>query len=55
MKRLHEIDPNVARAIYYADLSQLSATERVASQIAGAEPRIDVLINNAGRYSVVAN
>ncbi len=38
----------VATKIYYADLSRLSEMKRVASEIAAAEPRIDVLINNAG-------
>ncbi len=32
----------------YADLSRLSEMKRVAGEIAGAEPEIDVLINNAG-------
>ena len=34
--------------VYYADLSLLSEMKRVAAEIAAAEPRIDVLINNAG-------
>jgi hypothetical protein len=38
----------VPHAIYYADLSPLSEMKRVAAEIAGAEPHIDVLINNAG-------
>jgi NAD(P)-dependent dehydrogenase (short-subunit alcohol dehydrogenase family) len=33
---------------YYADLSRISEMKRVAAEIAAAEPRIDVLINNAG-------
>src|SRR5882757_8482993 len=37
-----------AHSIYYGDLSRISETKRVAAQIAAAEPRIDVLINNAG-------
>ena len=48
LKRLRERAPDVAHSIYYADLSRLSEMKRVASEIAGAEPRIDVLINNAG-------
>src|ERR1700680_650906 len=48
MKRLREFAPDVAHSIYHADLSRLSEMKRVASEIAGAEPRIDVLINNAG-------
>ena len=34
--------------IYYADLSRLHEMKRVSAEIAAAEPRIDVLINNAG-------
>ena len=35
-------------AVHIADLSTLSEMKRVAADIAAAEPRIDVLINNAG-------
>jgi NAD(P)-dependent dehydrogenase (short-subunit alcohol dehydrogenase family) len=35
-------------AIRYADLSLLAEMNRLAAEIAAAEPRIDVLINNAG-------
>jgi len=48
LKRLLERGPGLAHHIYYADLSHLSETKRVALEIAAAEPRIDVLINNAG-------
>jgi len=48
LKRLRERAPDVAHSIYYADLSRLSEMKRVASEIARAEPRIDVLLNNAG-------
>lgn len=48
MKRLRDVAPKAAHSIYYADLSRLSEMKRVASEIAAAEPRIDVLINNAG-------
>jgi len=34
--------------IHYADLSRLAEVNRVGAEIAAAEPRIDVLINNAG-------
>jgi NAD(P)-dependent dehydrogenase (short-subunit alcohol dehydrogenase family) len=40
--------PGVAHAVYYADLSRLAQMKRVAAEIAAAESRIDVLINNAG-------
>jgi NAD(P)-dependent dehydrogenase (short-subunit alcohol dehydrogenase family) len=48
LKRLHERAPDIAHSIHYADLSRLSEVKRVASEIARAEPHIDVLINNAG-------
>jgi NAD(P)-dependent dehydrogenase (short-subunit alcohol dehydrogenase family) len=37
---------------HFADLSRLSEMKRVAGEIAAAEPRIDVLINNAGAVFV---
>jgi NAD(P)-dependent dehydrogenase (short-subunit alcohol dehydrogenase family) len=40
--------PGHGNTIYYADLSRISEMKRVATEIAAAEPRIDVLINNAG-------
>jgi NAD(P)-dependent dehydrogenase (short-subunit alcohol dehydrogenase family) len=46
--RLRGIAPGVAHSIHYADLSRLSEMKRVGRQIADAEPRVDVLINNAG-------
>ena len=48
MKRLAEIAPGASHPIHYADLSRISDTQRVAREIRNAEPRIDVLINNAG-------
>jgi NAD(P)-dependent dehydrogenase (short-subunit alcohol dehydrogenase family) len=48
MKRLREQAPGAAHSIHYADLSRVSEMKRVASEIAAAESRIDVLINNAG-------
>jgi retinol dehydrogenase 12 len=47
-KRLRECAPGVAHTLHYADLSRLSEMKRVAREIAAAEPRVDVLINNAG-------
>src|ERR1700674_654467 len=46
--RLRERSPEVVHSIYLADLSRLAEVRRVAREIAAAEPRIDVLINNAG-------
>jgi NAD(P)-dependent dehydrogenase (short-subunit alcohol dehydrogenase family) len=48
LARLRQIAPDVSHTIHYGDLSRLSEMKRVASEIASAEPRIDVLINNAG-------
>ncbi len=48
MERLSAISPGIHHAIHYADLSRLAEAKRVAAEIADAEPRIDVLINNAG-------
>jgi NAD(P)-dependent dehydrogenase (short-subunit alcohol dehydrogenase family) len=46
--RLRTKGPTVGHAVYYADLSLISETKRVGGEIATSEPRIDVLINNAG-------
>jgi NAD(P)-dependent dehydrogenase (short-subunit alcohol dehydrogenase family) len=48
LARLKAAAPGAAHAVRYADLSRLAETKRVADEIAAAEPRIDVLINNAG-------
>jgi NAD(P)-dependent dehydrogenase (short-subunit alcohol dehydrogenase family) len=37
-----------AHRAHYADLSRIAEVKRVAAEIAAAEPRIDLLINNAG-------
>ena len=42
------ISPGINHSIHYADLSRLADVKRVAAEISAAEPRIDVLINNAG-------
>lgn len=47
LARLRKCSP-AAHSIHYADLSQLGEMKRVAAEIAAVEPRIDVLINNAG-------
>jgi len=39
---------NRQHRVYYADLSQLAEMKQVGHEIAAEEPRIDVLINNAG-------
>jgi NAD(P)-dependent dehydrogenase (short-subunit alcohol dehydrogenase family) len=47
---LRAIAPNAAHCAYYADLSLLGEVKRVGAEIASAEPRIDVLVNNAGGF-----
>ncbi len=41
-------NPAEAHGAFYADLSRLGEMKRVAAEIAAAEPKIDVLMNNAG-------
>jgi NAD(P)-dependent dehydrogenase (short-subunit alcohol dehydrogenase family) len=48
LARLRAQAPGPVHRIHYADLSRMAETRRVAAEIAAAEPRIDVLINNAG-------
>ncbi len=48
LKRLRELGPGVAHGVHYADLSSLAEMKRVTAEIAAAEPRVDILINNAG-------
>jgi NAD(P)-dependent dehydrogenase (short-subunit alcohol dehydrogenase family) len=48
LTRLPGIGTGVPHSIYYGDLSRISESKRLAAEIAAAEPRIDVLINNAG-------
>jgi NAD(P)-dependent dehydrogenase (short-subunit alcohol dehydrogenase family) len=48
LAKLNAATPGFAHVIHYADLSRLAEIKHVASRIAAAETRIDVLINNAG-------
>jgi NAD(P)-dependent dehydrogenase (short-subunit alcohol dehydrogenase family) len=48
LARIRRHAPGAELAIRYADLSLLAEMNRLAAEIATAEPRIDVLINNAG-------
>ncbi len=48
LDRLHAVAAGALHTVHYADLSLMAQTKRVAAEIAAAEPRIDVLINNAG-------
>jgi NAD(P)-dependent dehydrogenase (short-subunit alcohol dehydrogenase family) len=45
---LREAGPSQPHTTYLADLSLMADVKRVGAEIAAAEPRIDVLINNAG-------
>lgn len=47
LQRLRNVS-TAAHSVHYGDLSRLSEMKRVAADIAAAEPRIDVLVNNAG-------
>ncbi|MEI9914734.1 MAG: SDR family oxidoreductase [Methylovirgula sp.] len=40
--------PGLSHKVHYADLSLVAEMKRVAAEIAASEPRVDVLINNAG-------
>ena len=48
LARLNERSHDLAHTVHYADLTRISEMKRVAAEIASQEPRIDVLINNAG-------
>jgi len=48
MAKLKRANPSATHAVHFADLSSIAEMKRVASEIAAAEPSIDVLINNAG-------
>jgi NAD(P)-dependent dehydrogenase (short-subunit alcohol dehydrogenase family) len=48
LRDLCAANPQQAHTAFYADLSRLREMKRVAAEIAAAEPRIDVLMNNAG-------
>ena len=48
LARLHAKAPDLAHTVHYADLTRIPEMKCVAAEIAHNEPRIDVLINNAG-------
>jgi NAD(P)-dependent dehydrogenase (short-subunit alcohol dehydrogenase family) len=48
LTRLRSAGKSLAHSIHYGDLSRIAEMKRLAVEIAAAEPRIDVLINNAG-------
>ncbi len=48
LRALRDANPDERHRAHFADLSLLADMKRVAAEIAAAEPRIDVLLNNAG-------
>jgi retinol dehydrogenase 12 len=48
LERMRGANAQAAHAVHYSDLSKISEMMRVAGEIAAAEERVDVLINNAG-------
>ena len=48
MRKLEAKAPGLGHRVHLADLSSMAETRRVGAAIAASEPRIDVLINNAG-------
>jgi NAD(P)-dependent dehydrogenase (short-subunit alcohol dehydrogenase family) len=48
LAKLDAKTPGLSHKVHYADLSLVTEMKRVAAEIAASEPRIDVLINNAG-------
>ncbi|HEY6306050.1 MAG TPA: SDR family oxidoreductase [Candidatus Angelobacter sp.] len=48
LARLRQIAPGISHSVHYANLSRVAEMKRVSAAILAAEPRIDVLINNAG-------
>jgi NAD(P)-dependent dehydrogenase (short-subunit alcohol dehydrogenase family) len=48
LAKLKAANPSAAHVVHYADLSSIAEMKRVANEIAASEPKIDVLVNNAG-------
>ena len=48
MRKLEAKAPGLGHRVHLADLSSMAETRKVGAAIAASEPRIDVLINNAG-------
>jgi NAD(P)-dependent dehydrogenase (short-subunit alcohol dehydrogenase family) len=48
MRKLESKAPGLGHRVHLADLSSMAEARRVGTAIAASEPRIDVLINNAG-------
>jgi NAD(P)-dependent dehydrogenase (short-subunit alcohol dehydrogenase family) len=50
MQKLEAKAPGLGHRLHLADLSSMAETRKVGEAIAASEPRIDVLINNAGAF-----
>jgi NAD(P)-dependent dehydrogenase (short-subunit alcohol dehydrogenase family) len=48
MRKLEATAPGLDHRLHLADLSRMAETRKVGAAIAAGEPRVDVLINNAG-------
>ncbi len=48
LRRLRSGTTSGLHSVHYGDLSRIAEMKRLAAEVAAAEPRIDVLINNAG-------
>jgi NAD(P)-dependent dehydrogenase (short-subunit alcohol dehydrogenase family) len=48
LARLCDRAPDITHSVHFADLLRLAEMKRVVTEIVDQEPRIDVLINNAG-------
>src|SRR5262245_42006003 len=48
LAQLRGLGPGAPHRAHFADLSRLAEVKRAGAEVAAAEPRIDVLINNAG-------
>jgi NAD(P)-dependent dehydrogenase (short-subunit alcohol dehydrogenase family) len=48
LTKLRDRFPRAGHSIFYADLLRLAEVKRAAADIAAVEPRVDVLLNNAG-------
>ncbi len=48
LAKLKAANPAARHTIHFGDLSSIADMKRVAEAVAAAEPRIDVLVNNAG-------
>ena len=48
MGKLQAKAPGLEHRVHLADLSSMAETRRIGAAIAASEPRVDVLVNNAG-------